>query len=888
MSAERTKLRTDVRTKIESPEMDDSMLYNAISNNDSSCGQATNVYTNFITKIISSCCRNETVIETVPRSTWIKYDGSTLYDNNEYHQQSGIISDVKPISNETNQQTTGFTDEVPGEVMDIAAPVNYIMSNSASNADLGEYLSRPVRITTITWALGGSLNSTFKPWQLFLNTTDIKNKIQSYSLLRGTLKLRVLVNASPFYYSSGLLSYQPLVLFNPAQIVAGNNDEDLVAYSQRPHINIYPQTSQGGELTLPFIYYKEWLDITSNADVGDMGECTLKSYDILRSANASAGANVTITVLAWMEDVVLSGPTISGVLQSDEYSSDPVSKPASAIAAAAGKLSSAPVIGPFMTATSVAAGAVSGVAKMFGFTNPPNLEKTAQFRSNSLPLVATTDIGAPYEKLTLDSKNELTVDPKVCGADIGEQMTFESICARESYLTQLTWNTADAADTQLGAVGITPCQIRTSTAQKRYVTPMAMVAQCFDKWRGTISVRLKVLNTQYHKGRLIITWDPRNDSSQTTYPRIYTHILDIAEENDYTFNVPWMQSAAFAKIDRTMATNHYSPTSAVLATSAFYNGILTVRVYTQLTAPVQTAPLKILVYVSGSDMCFIEPQAIPLDISPYAQQSEYKLVSTVKDIGPPTITDENIYLVYGGENINSVRTLMRRMTNYMYIANITSGGTTKAYVSVVQWANRRPLYPGYDLDGVFTATGITSGIGQNYNFVNWTYANWFEQCFVGQRGSINWMMQVQTNTPDMFLSRDTLQLVRSNYMPVLTQGSQNTSSAAYYNTISGPEGLRGFAAANNTSNSLLAQVPFYSRFKFQSTAAAARTLGIAVDDSNVDTIKFGGRAFNSTSATAQNGFITLFCAAGTDYNLIFFLNAPVLYKYQTVPTPQVL
>merc|ERR1712127_414048 len=115
-------------------------------------------------------------------------------------------------------------------------------------------------------------------------------------------------------------------------------------------------------------------------DWNEMGDITIKSFGNLLHAN---GGNdpVTVTIYLWAEDVVLTVPTYSSILVSqagkysntingDEYGSGIISKPAAAIAKAAGALASLPVIGPYMTATQVASGAVANIAKMFGFSRP--------------------------------------------------------------------------------------------------------------------------------------------------------------------------------------------------------------------------------------------------------------------------------------------------------------------------------------------------------------------------------------------------------------------------------------------------------------------------------------------------------------------------------------
>ena len=102
----------------------------------------------------------------------------------------------------------------------------------------------------------------------------------------------------------------------------------------------------------------------------------------------------------------------------DEYSTDGViSKPASAISKASGMLSELPVIGPFMEATSQVSGAVGAVASWFGWTNVPVIDDVKPFKDLPFHSFSSSEIGQPIEKLTLDPKNELTVDPRVVGLD---------------------------------------------------------------------------------------------------------------------------------------------------------------------------------------------------------------------------------------------------------------------------------------------------------------------------------------------------------------------------------------------------------------------------------------------------------------------------------------
>ena len=119
--------------------------------------------------------------------------------------------------------------------------------------------------------------------------------------------------------------------------------------SQFPKIFINPTTSQGGTLELPFIYDRNMCDLTAG-EVGLLGQCLLRSYNVLDHANGATDT-VGITIYAWMTDVKMAGLTrksIFGLLpqgptEQDQQSQGKYSKIASRVA---GMASSAAVTVP--------------------------------------------------------------------------------------------------------------------------------------------------------------------------------------------------------------------------------------------------------------------------------------------------------------------------------------------------------------------------------------------------------------------------------------------------------------------------------------------------------------------------------------------------------------
>jgi hypothetical protein len=132
-----------------------------------------------------------------------------------------------------------------------------------------------------------------------------------------------------------------------------------------------------------------------------------------------------VTCYAWATDVELAGLTSGLVLQGDEYDkAGPISGPATAIASVASKLTDTPIIGSLARATEIGARAVGGIASLFGYSNPPVLNDVMPYQPKAFHSFAAVETGVPMDKLTLDPKNEITVDKSVTGAKPDDELVI--------------------------------------------------------------------------------------------------------------------------------------------------------------------------------------------------------------------------------------------------------------------------------------------------------------------------------------------------------------------------------------------------------------------------------------------------------------------------------
>ncbi len=829
-----------------------------------------------------------------------------ILDQDSLKLQSDILTKASTTGNDSQESgVVSFDDNKAGEAIDLPTS-RRDNARVGQNLDLSKYLTRPVNIYNYTWAVGGTTSANIAPWQLFLNHTSIRKKIDNYYLLRANLHLKFVINAAPFYYGCMLVAYNPLTKFKNPYI--GTTGDINIPLSQLPRGYLYPSASQGASMVIPFVYYRDWLDITSNTDVTDMGTLYFQVLDSLKNSNG-ATAGINIQVYAWMEDIELSGATVGLALQSgkDEYGINNNNiKPSNTISV------SADIEIPHMAkATTIINKIGTDAAHALGFTNVPVIDPVHAFVPQPFPHMSSTDIGTPMEKLTLDSKNELSIDPKVAGADFNDELLVKNIVCRESYLDQFPWTVAASPDQLLFSSRVSPNLFQSSSQASQYQingTPMWMVSQMFRYWKGDITFRFKIISSQFHRGRLRFSWDPNGAISTTTdsTTEVYTKIVDIADSTDVSLTIPYMQPYQWSRNVLTTTEQHVIGSGA-LARNPFYdNGVLTVRVLTELTAPITTADINVLVFVSGTEKLEF---AVPTDIdngnrlSPFTVQSGVHTDTLAYDnedhnescIGLTSYTktyDSND--TYVGESVRSLRTLLRRPNTYITAAYTGSTSATPAIRLLRSLYNRYPLSPGFDPNGFLTATGPVSGLAKAYNAVPYNTITWLGQCFLGCRGSIvyhcNPLDAIPTSSISIVRSPDaTVTAPTSDYLLTSIYSSSsinNVSAIALYQT----NAACGMNLTNNrTKAGNSASLPFYSKYKFRTSSPADATLGSATDESTIDTF-YVERIIQPAANNVSNGqqystyMNSMYVAAGTDFSFVFFLAVPTLFYYSAIPT----
>lgn len=807
-------------------------------------------------------------------------------------------SDVSDVTEATVAQ---FLDETPGMSWSLGSSSSTNLQDIQPHVELAKFLSRPVLINSFTWSQTDSYvtAATFNPWYLFFNSAPIKNKLNNYTFINCKLKVKFVINASPFYYGALRFAYSPLQALNGNTIVADGAGE-LIPYSQRPGVWIFPQTCSGGEITLPFFYHKNWLDITSATDTQDMGLFTPCLYSALSSANGITGTSVVVNIYAWAEDVKLHAPTTKLALQGDEFDYKP-SQIASAVSSAAMSLSRIPLIGPYMKATSSVAGRMSKVASAMGFTNVPNMDTVAPFKPYAFPHNTSCEVSVPQDRTTVDPKNEVTIDPRTVGLDGQDELELAYIAGRESYIGTAVMTSSDAVDKLTLGANVTPALIFSTniadTTKPIQFTPMGYVADMFKYWRGDIIFRFKFICSRFHKGRVRITWDPKNNITTTVpdYTTVFNEVVDIGAEQDIEIRVPYSQATTFLPIYTN--NGNYTMSGATITPDGYSNGIITMRVVNPLSGPQATSSIPVLVFARAADNIeFCVPynrlaanaESMGSQYTPYALQSgevEYPINPRQVIVGnKPTQPDPNRYLVHFGESIKSFRPLLHRNMRQYQIQSAPSV-TTSTLNMVRHKTSRRLKYFGYVSDAYWTANK-TVGVGTaKCNFVRTSIPQLVSLLFVGQRGSITHTFNIDASAADSTQSWSNVSLSRydatiSPTTQFITYDTNASTSANAQSVVAMQYQTDPYSGVAITDQRLQpaisANFPYYSNYNFQFVNPAYANAGSAVDGTNSDNIiltMVRGKFINATNPTVINAW----SAYGPDYNFFFFLNCPSLY-----------
>lgn len=831
----------------------------------------------------------------------------------EYTPQSGSLGTIQEHGvAQFAQEITQFNEQDAGWTSTIGSGEDATMNLSkTSDSDLGNFLARPVRIGKFEWSVGQPFFQQFNPWDLFLSDSRVKEKIANYELFRCKLHVKAVISGTQFHYGRVMVSYNPYSGFDNVTVERNFLTTDLIQASQKPHFFLNPTNNTGGQLDLPFFWHRNYLSLNST-DVRDMGEIVMKSFYGLSHANSGNDA-VDVTVFAWATDVVLTMPTGMSALPTsyspqagemnggDEYGKGIISAPASAVARAAGQLKNVPAIAPYARATEMVAKGVGELASHWGYSRPPIVTDIVQQKPFPAGNLTNTDAADAVQKLSLDSKQEITIDSRTVGLDGEDQMDLKRFAMRESYLTSFAMTPTQQTDDMLWNCRVSPA-LYSTLDEEIHTTPMCYASIPFLWWQGSIKYRFQVVKSGFHKGKILVRWDPKAHNSDVQYNTVYSRVIDLAECDDFEIVVGWGQSAPFLKRAAPGSTVNYSDSSRFLEdTLGRHNGVLEVDVVNSLVSPGPDAPITFNVYVSACDDFKLgEPSNggmksyslfHPTNPQTYSPQSgemtdvDPGLINGIED--KPTDTNpveaiadtgqeaDQTMNVFFGESPTSIRELCRRYVKVR--SDFFEGPTAPNNSTLIGFRDKMTgQWPGYD------PNGIDDYNLKKANLVVPTFFQWFMPCYAGWRGGLRAKYTFAGNID----SKPVVTRIGYSSDARVSRSDQTFATGdAITQKLSVGSGqfTAGGSASTNLgiNDTIEVEVPYYNATRLTSARLPSADYSNGGHSSQVSFVLNDLEGQDKPLVTG--GLVHTWRSVGEDFTLFFYTGTPILYRYELSP-----
>jgi len=484
-----------------------------------------------------------------------------------------------------------------------------------------DYLNKPKLLATIAWDTSKLKN--YELWYQDIGGALIGNsmwmdKMRGFGLMRGTAVLRLLLNANPFQQGKLLLHFLPCEnAFLSTDTTFSMYNKSIASKRQQPCVEL--DCSDGGAVfKIPYIAPVNWYNLITQ--VFGWGVAHLSVMSPLAVGTGGVNA-VDISIYLHFEDVELSAPMVPQTAGSggggpkQKFKAKVVGKDCASKeldAMEGGSLSSAlkagsivaTKLGEISAMSSLASPATwtlmaaAGLSNYNGWSKPTNNRAETLVSQQYDRYLASSDGVSNALPIALRSDNAVSVTDGLSVYE-GDEMSFGFLYKVSTCIRTFQWPASastgssivsfDVNPRNLYEVGVSPGTGLTTLIGMG--PPIYYLANSFAYWRGSINVTFKLVKTDYHTGRLQLTWTPVTTPIATppTIPDNTTgqyslrEIIDIKEGNEFTFNFPWLNEQNYLRTDQN-------------------SGFFSISILNELRAPDTCSQnVEILMYVSGGD-----------------------------------------------------------------------------------------------------------------------------------------------------------------------------------------------------------------------------------------------------------------------------------------------
>jgi hypothetical protein len=559
----------------------------------------------------------------------------------------------------TSEGVTPSTTAVP-DIVNLSTDYLSMTTREERIHTIKDFLSRPIIIQTGLWSQTQATETqlyTANFPEVLISNTMYQEKLRGFVGLRATLVVKVQVNSQPFQQGRLMLQYYPYAQYMPNRVSLVN--ATLQGRSGCPRTDLDLSVGTEIEMRIPYVSPHVYYNLITGQ--GSFGAIYLVVYSQLRDQISGTGS-VEYTVWAHLEDVDIQYPTganiftgsapnmasIANQISSGKFTQEDMralwdsrayekhtdrifaqvgselkqlkdnASPAAGIGQISeglNTLSRIPVLGNMFTRPAWISAQAANIFKILGFSKPTVQGLPCESKLRGQVRMANFDGADSSHKLALSSSNEIETKSGLAGTS-ADEMDLSHVVSIPNFWDRFTWSTTNLTNAILWDNFVTPFKIKaySDTITDRFrCTHMGYVANSHGYWRGSIVYTFKFVKTQFHSGRLRISFIPfyYNTTISSGVPdvsRTQKVIVDLRTSTEVSFTVPYVSSRPWMFCIRPEAawlgTNNVNMYNAV-------TGIVRVEVLNQLVAANNVfQSIDTIVEVSGGpDLTFAAPSA---------------------------------------------------------------------------------------------------------------------------------------------------------------------------------------------------------------------------------------------------------------------------------------
>lgn len=800
------------------------------------------------------------------------------------------VGDDKDSSSSCDKTAT-TTFAADGEVAALCyeKPIDKVIP-SVGYDTIESFLERPWLASNVTWQESDLRNSIIYQTSvapLLIANPSWEAKLRGFNLIRATVHFRVVINAQPFQQGMLMLHFLPqydeMLFSNPSYV---SHNMNITTKSQQPSMLLDVRES-AAIFSMPYISPSDFYNRETN--IFGWGRFFITVVSPLDAGTTNFDARVSVYVN--FTDVEFGAPMVSQssvaprkgfgakVIESSTLTDGgTISNALRATSKVISGLHAIPSLSSVAAPASWVAGTAAGLASSLGYSKPDvedGITTMAKVFDRYGSVADGNDASIP---LGISATNSVSRSAHFSVRD-DDEMSWNYLKTRSALIPAsgassaahipYNWSSTNASGDTIASFRVSPRGIfaldqvvHTNTTIVATGPPCYYLANLFTFWRGSMKFKMKLVKTDFHTGRLQVTFTPAKNNVPIM-PTLQTsdvslrEIIDIRTADEFEFITPFMQESSYLLMSE-------------------WSGVLEIKVLNPLRSP-ETTSQSIdlwLVVGGGDDLEFQAPGGYQKTALAYsAQVNDLHTKSPVlsESVGGVSVPDVGLHCAEEsmGEYFSSIRQLLLRYNQVYYRTEVSIG----EYATLSIW----PYFIGMRyMTGAGAQSSPNLG-GDIHSYLAPMYAYY--------KGGMRYKISTAVVPTAAFGTRGinnsvTVSNDLANYQPATAPFKYGTLNAGApivgtwgttnWTTAGVLPWANGVAITDAGLGFVSVKAPYYSKYK----------CSLVIPQSNIDQIPGDGtQSRTNLTFTSFNSFYnySMYRAIAEDFQFSYFIGCPPVY-----------